>query len=151
MVELSVALVLSIIAVVLSLIAIRRQRIPTKFELERRIREQFQQTSPELTFKTGNVEYNIVSITVKPKNGWRDRVKEYLYGNLPAETSLAITTNAILPDSLDDVENISVVSAKGSNLALMLRMDTTDPSDIYSRFMKAMHDELPDHIKIPQP
>ena len=151
MVTFSAALFLSIIAVILSLIAIRRQRIPTKYELERRIREKFQQTSPDLTFTAGNIEYTIVSITVKPKGGWKNRVKEYIYGGIPAETSLAITTNGILPDSLEDVENVSVVSAKGSNLALSVRVETTDPSDIYSRFMQAMHDELPEHITVPPP
>lgn len=151
MVKLSAALVLSIIAVILSLIAIRRQRIPTKYELERRIREKFQQTSPDLTFDAGVIKYTIVSITVKPKDGWKNRVKEYLYGEIPAETSLAITTNATLPDSLDEVENVSVVSAKGSNLALTLQMDTSDPGDIYSRFMSAVHDEIPDHVTVPPP
>jgi len=151
MVNLSAALVLSIIAIILSVIAIRRQRIPTKYELERRIREKFQQTSPDLTFTVGNIEYTIVSITVKPKDGWENRVKEYVYGEIPAETSVAVTTNGILPDSLDGVGDITVVSAKGSNLALTLRMDTTDPSDIYSRLMRAMHDELPEHIKVPPP
>lgn len=142
----SPGIILSIIAILLSLISIRRQRIPTKYEAERRIREKFEQTDTGLEFSEGRTTYRIISITVTHHEGWNKRLKEYLTEDIAGRTQLAISTNGKLPDSID-VENVSVISAEGSNLALTLDMESTDPSEVYTRFMIAIHDELPEYVR----
>lgn len=147
MAEVLVSLVLPAIAIILSLIAIRRQRLPSKYELERRIREKLKETNPELVFQIGQIEYRITSITVKRKRGWGYRIPEYLYGEIPVETSIEIVTNGILPRPIDNIDNTSIIITEGGPVGLTLNVETADPLTIYNHLMVAIHRKLPEYIE----
>jgi len=146
MVNLSPAIVLSIIAVILSVIAIRRQRIPTRYELERRIREYIQQKNPKMEFSAGKIQYSILSITVEPKNGFKNRILEYICGEPPSETSIYVSTNISGTESLDDIKCVSETSARVDALALTIQIESIDPEEVYAELIEIMREEIPSHV-----
>ena len=146
MVNLSAALVLSTIATILSVIAIRRQRIPTRYELERRIRGYIQQKNPEMEFSAGKIQYSILSITVEPKNGVKNRILEYIYGEPPSETSIYISTNISGTESLDDVKYVSDVSSRVDAFALTIQIESTDPEVVYAELIEIMREKIASRV-----
>lgn len=146
MVNLSAALVLSIIAVILSVIAIRRQRIPTKYELERRIRGYIQQKNPKMEFSAGKIQYSILSITVEPNNGFKNRILEYVRGDPPSETSIYISTNISGSESLDDIKSVSETSSRGDAFALTIQIESIYPEEVYTELIEIMRKEIPNRV-----
>ncbi|MFC7043960.1 hypothetical protein [Halonotius sp. GCM10025705] len=130
-----ISLSVSAFAIVLSLIAISRQSIPSKYEAERRIREKFQTPNGELKFEYNDVNYHINYITVLRQDGINHRIKELVFRDISGETQVVFTVDSRVPNPVD-VKNISRIDEEGVR-AIMFRMDTTEPHELYNQFSES--------------
>ena len=93
-----IALILSTASFILSMFSLRRQGIPDRFEVRRRIIETLEETHPELQYETeeGPV-FEIVYVTVLSEAGltsWQgfgNLLKEYITGQLQGKTSVGVS------------------------------------------------------------
>ena len=130
-----VAVLLSATAILLSLIAIRRQSIPSKYEAERRIREKFEIPNDELNFEYNGTNYHINYINVIRRDGLSHRSEELVFGDLSGETQIVFTMSD-QPRSTIETEYISTIDEEGVR-ALMFKMDTAHPSELYNQFCES--------------
>lgn len=129
------AIILSIIALILSGVAILRQSIPSKYEAERRIREKFQIPNGEPRFEYRGTNYYINYITVSRNKGLYWRIKELFFRDISGETQIVFTIDGNVPEPLD-VEYISTIDEEGVR-ALMFSMNTTQPDKLYNQFSES--------------
>ena len=127
-----VAALLSAAAIFLSVISIRRQSIPSKYEAERRVREKFKIPNGELQYEYNDVTYYISYITIARHSGLSHRVKELVLGDISAETQVVFTLSSQTPSTIDS-EFISTIDEEGVR-ALIFKMDTTEPTELYNEF-----------------
>lgn len=134
----STALVLSILAILLSLIAIRRQRLPTKYEAERRIVSVFEQSNPKMEYPSGDNTYQVIIIIVEPHLGLINLARKYIFGVLPGTTRIGILSVDRVPEKNQLPVNIEIKPLEGGEY-IVLSIDSTDPSEVYPRFTETIH------------
>lgn len=93
-----IALALSTTSIILSAFALRRQGIPDRFEVRRRIIESIEQTNPNLEFKIDDgPTFEIAYVSVRRETGltnWSgitNLLKEYITGELQGRTAIGIS------------------------------------------------------------
>ena len=133
-----ISLSVSTLAIVLSLMAISRQSIPSKYESERRIREKFQTPNGELKFEYNDATFHINYITVLRRNGLYHRIKELISRDISGETQVVFTLDKRVPKQVE-AKNISRIDEEGVR-AIMFRMDTTQPDELYNQFSKSVYE-----------
>lgn len=134
----AVAVALSTLAIVLSLISIRRQSVPSKYEAERRVREKFEIPNGELKFDYNDTDYHISYISIMRNKGLTHRIKELLVGDISARTQIVFTVSGRVPTEIED-EYISTIDEEGVR-ALMFKMDTTHPRELYNQFSESVYE-----------
>ena len=132
----TVAVLLSAVAIFLSMISIRRQSIPSKYEAERRIREKFKIPNGELQYEYNDVTYYISYITIVRHSGLGHGIKELVLGDISAETQVVFTLSGQTPSTIDS-EHISTIDEEGVR-ALMFKMDTTNPTELHNTFSESV-------------
>jgi len=133
-----ISLSVSTLAIVLSLMAISRQSIPSKYEAERRLREKFQTPNGELEFEYNDATFYINYITVLRHNGFYHRIKELIFRDISGETQVVFTVDKRVPEPIE-AKNISRIDEEGVR-AIMFRMDTTQPDELYNQFSKSVYE-----------
>lgn len=139
-------LVLSAAAILLSLVAIRRQTIPSRFEAQRRIRESLQHPNypnKEMVVYTDRINYDITYVVVIPEKGIHYRIAELVWGDIIAKTRIGFLVNIDVPDSVE-TEGVSVQSDSSPQLKLVY--DGTNPEDIFGEVRRLTSGELSEEL-----
>lgn len=133
-----ISLSVSALAIILSLIAISRQSIPSKYEAERRIREKFQTPNGELKFEYNDVNFHINYINVSRHEGIYHRIKELIFRDISGETQVVFTVDSPIPNPID-AKNISRIDEEGVR-AVNFIMNTTQPRQLFNGFSESAFD-----------
>ena len=161
MVSLEASLLLSAIAVVLSVVSIRRQKIPSRYEAERQIREKFEDLNPLLKFsdEDHSIGYKLESVSIDLYGGLLNRVRELISGDLCAETRLILRTDDgpitklekdIVEElkSIEKIRDADVMTGDGiPAIVIKLQIGTTDPDEVSDITGQVMYDEMPKYIR----
>jgi hypothetical protein len=106
------SLTISVIAIFISIIAIRRQSLHTPPELEQNIREKFRQDNIKMEYIGRSVKFNISNISVEYKEGVRGVIWKHLLSENSAETNIRIKikmdTNSIGENYNSDINKVKI-------------------------------------------
>jgi len=161
-----IALGLSTISLVLSMFTLRRQGIPDKYEVQRRIMEELSQTYPdrrleshhgpvfEFTYITVIREANLTTLS-----GLANLAKEYITGELQGRTAVGFKIkngdfsedfNGELSFSSETHDNvkIQVGPENGPSWLKEVTFRTASAGDVTSYMMWLCSDEFPEYVSL---
>jgi hypothetical protein len=131
-----------LVAILLFIIRIRIQSIPSTYEVERRIKIGIQKSDGERYVTVNDVQYYITLVSVTRKSGWFNRIKELYQGEICAEVGVVFGPKQAIPDSVS-TEQLTHVGEDDVK-AFFFQTDETSPSSIHASLLRAIAEELDD-------